>query len=461
MQRKFPQLGLIASLGLALGLGLTSFSLPVAAGSTDTRAPIKLRMPPARPDAVSSTPCAWKSNTLLVMPYQSKDDDTRDSLRELEGTVVRTIGSGPMTVWVVSFPDVQHFANAEKQLTADKKFRSVQRDYVMHAKGPTNDPYFGQEWHLNALNVPAAWDVSLGGSSATIAVIDTGVNTANPDLQGKVYQGYDSVTQQLGQYDHNDHGTMVSTTAAALANTTGTVGPARLANIYPVRAGRDNGSFYTADILDGFGYVMNNTNAKLINFSVNGDPPYSIANPTVNGALHVYMKAFHDSGNKGLIFNAAGNGNSRGIGIYDKNKLVPYLIVVSAIGENNQLTEWSNYGGCIWFTAPGDNIFCWDKSNTIVSVAGTSFSSPLACSIAALMWGAVPSLTNTNIETIMKSHCVNYQPGWNKYYGWGLPDAQACVNAALGYASPITAAGVQLPVGAKIKKKPKEPKYLK
>ncbi len=454
MQRKTPQLKLMAGLGLALSIvGLTSLSLPVAAGSTETRAPIKLRMPTnVSPNAVGSTPCSWKSNTLLVMPYQSKDDDTRDALTELQGTVTRTIGHGAMTVWVVSFPDTEHFVNAEKQLTADKKFRSVQRDYYMRANGSTNDPYFGQEWHLNALNVPAAWDVSLGGA-ATIAVIDTGVNTSNPDLSGKIYSGYDAVNQTIGQYDVNDHGTMVSTTAAAVANnSTGTVGPARLANIFPVRAGRSNGGFSTVDILDGFNYVITNTNAKLINFSVNADPPYSIANPKINSTLHTYMRAFHDSGNHGLIFNAAGNGNSRGKGINDKNRLVPYLIVVSAIGENNQLTEWSNYGNCIWFTAPGDNIFCWDKSNQIVSVAGTSFSSPLACSIAALIWGARPSLTNLDVETIMRTHCVNYTTGWNKYYGYGLPDALACVNAALGYSAPVTAGGVLVPKGVKVKK---------
>jgi len=171
--------------------------------------------------------------------------------------------------------------------------------------------------------------------------------------------------------------------------------------------------------------------------------------------LHTYLRTFHDSGNRGLVFNAAGNGNAKGKGISDKNKFLPYLIVVSALGENNQLTEWSNYGNCLWFTAPGDNIFCTDERGSVVSVAGTSFSSPLACSIAALIWGARPSLTNIDVENIMKTHCVNYAPGWNKYYGYGMPDALACMNAALGFSSPVTSSPVRVPVGVKIKKQKK------
>lgn len=377
------------------------------------------------------------------MPYKAADDASHDSLSELEGTVTRTIGHGAMTVWEVTFPDTSHFVKAEKELTSDKNFRSVQRDYYMHATATTNDPYFAQQWYLNALNVPAAWDRTFGSAAASIAVIDTGVTTTNTDLQGKLFGGYNAITNQVGfQSDVNGHGTMVSTTAAATANNLiSTVGPARLSTIIPIRAGQPSGSFTSADILDGFNFAINNTSTKLINFSVNADPPYSIANGFINSTLHTYLRYFHDV-RGGLTFNAAGNGDDNGDGIFDNNSLKPYLIVVSALGESNVLTDFSNYGNCIWFTAPGENIVCTKDNNTIVSVAGTSFSSPLACSIAALIWGAKPSLTNLQVEQIMKTHCLNSSPGWNQYYGYGIPDAAACVIAAQ---STVTTPSVPVP----------------
>lgn len=432
-------------IGLTIGLALLLLSNPVNAGTDNTKGPIKLQIPSRnalnhiRRKAATKTPCAWRSNTLLVMPCKSSDDESLDTLQELKGTVVRTIGHGSLTVWEVTFPDTEHFAKAEKELTSDKKFSSVQRDYVLHSNETTTDGFFASEWYLNALNVPAAWDLTHGSPAAMIAVIDTGVNTSNPDLQGKCFTGYDAVLHTGSQNDVQGHGTMCSTTAAAIANNgNNTVGPARLSTIFPIRAGQPDGTFFSADILEGFYYTINNTPAKLINFSVNSNPPYSIANKSIHSTLHTYFKTFHDT-KGGLIFNAAGNS-----ALFDSNPLLPYLIVVSAIGEpappnfDYVLTDFSNYGNCIWFSAPGDNIFCSDNTNSVVSVAGTSFSSPLTCSVAALIWGAKPSLTNLQVESIMKSHSINYSP-WNIYYGYGMPDAHACVQAALSTtpASPL------------------------
>jgi hypothetical protein len=371
-------------------------------------------------------PCAWKENTLLVMPYQPNDEDCVELVKEVDGTVTRTIGHGAMTVWVVTFPDVQTFAKAEKKLTNDKHMRSVQRDYYLHSAIAPNDQYYPQQWHMDALNVPPAWDLSFGAANS-IAVIDTGVTPGNFDLVGKLVQQYDAINHTNSQTDVNGHGTMVATTAAALTNNlVGTAGPARLSNIIPIRAGTADGNFSTVSLLEAFDYCNDPTvNTKLINLSVNGTPPYSIANPSINTTLHTYMKYFHDT-KGGLIFNAAGNE-----ALADNNPLLPFLIVVSAIDQTNELAYFSNWGNCVWFTAPGQNIYCSKGTSTILSVAGTSFSSPLACSVAALTWGAKPSLTNTQVETILKQNSTNSPGGWNKFYGYGLPDAAACVSAAL------------------------------
>lgn len=427
--RKLKWLTLACGLALGLTAVFVANSQPVISQSERPA----LKLPTAknrRPLKKRITPVSWTQNTLLVMPFKSTDEDAVKAVREVSGTITRTIGRGSMTVWVVTFPDAQTFVKAERSLMKDENMRSVQRDYLAHTNAAPNDQYYPQQWALTALNVSPAWDLSYGNANTSIAVIDTGVTSSNFDLTGKLVSPYDAVNHTSTQTDVNGHGTMVSTTAAALAgNYSGTAGPARLSNIIPVRAGRPDGTFSNVAILDAFDYCNNSTSARLINLSVNGTPPYSVANASDNPVLHQYLQYFHDV-KGGLTFNAAGNE-----ALFDSNPLVPYLIVVSAIDETNELAYFSNWGNCVWFTAPGQNIYCSKNTSTVLSVAGTSFSSPLACGVAALTWGAKPTLTNIQVENILKQNTTNSSSGWNKFYGYGLPDAAACVAKALNTTS--------------------------
>lgn len=399
---------------------LSSFALVAGLVSPASAGDRTLVMPTERPRPVlNSKPVQWTENTLLVMPFSPGSEDATDLIKEVEGTIAETIGEGEMTVWVVKFNDSRHFSDAEKKFSKDKNVKNFQRDFIWHGQMTANDPYFPQQWHMNALNVPKAWDISQGGSNV-IGVIDTGVNTSNSDLSGKCLTGYDSVKGSNGQKDVHGHGTMVSTTAAAIANNgKGTAGPAALSRIYPVCSSNSKGSFSSSAMIKGI-QAVGNAGHKLINMSVNAAPPYTLANAKYNSSLHSYFKWFHDT-KGGLIFNAAGNDAK-----LDSNKMVPYLIVVSAVNSSLKLASFSNYGKPVWFTAPGQGIYCSQGTGQVVSVSGTSFSSPLACSVAALVWGKKPSLTNLQVEQILKNSAGN--GSWNQYFGYGMPDAEKALS---------------------------------
>jgi subtilisin family serine protease len=55
-------------------------------------------------------------------------------------------------------------------------------------------------------------------------------------------------------------------------------------------------------------------------------------------------------------------------------------------------------------------------------------------SVAALVWGAKPSLTNVQVENILKSTCYkdSSRQVWTESYGYGMPNAEAALKAALG-----------------------------
>lgn len=406
----------------------TSYQIPLPAGHgkvlKNAHVQYGLEAPPA--------PGEVEDNSILIMPNKGDTDNAMQKLREVNGTVSRVLGSGDSTTWVVKFETPSAFIKAEKQLIKDKHFKNVQRNYIFSPQ--TNDQYFPAQQTIYSptfLNVVNGWNRSPGEQRNVIAIIDTGVSLKNIDLVGKCYPGYDCRKGREQQKDTAGHGTMVSTTAAAIGdNYLLTAGPARNSAIFPINAYVKKG-FPTDTLVEAMDQCMAR-GIKIANMSLNARAPeYSLSNKNYNAVLHDRFKTYHDNG--GLLFNAAGNEADN-----DTNPRWPYLIVVSATDTSSgQLASFSTYGNSVWFTAPGVYIPCStkQKEGKIVAVSGTSFSSPLAASIAALIWGAKPSLTNLQVEQIMintanRKHDPNFSGGYvapNQVYGYGMPDAGAAL----------------------------------
>jgi subtilisin family serine protease len=425
--------------------GTTSRTVPITPGS------IRLQLPKTHgqtqanlyvDDTLSKRqirPGEVASNSLLIMPNKSDKDDAFQKIREVNGTIVRTIGTGENTVWEVEFASQDQFLKAERELIKDKHLKKMQRNYIYQVQ--TNDEYFPAQDYLvpqKGLNVLDAWAQSSGEQTNIIGVIDTGVSLKNVDLLGKCYTGYDCTKDKETQKDTAGHGTMVSTTAAAINNNFYlTAGPARNSQIFPLNAySKKIGGFPTGNLIEAMDQCISR-GIKIVNMSLNNKyPEYSISNSSYNSVLHTQFQQFHNNG--GLVFNAAGNDPHEDT----MNARQPYLIVVSASDTaTGYLANFSTYGNPVWFTAPGTNIVCSSKAGKgkVVAVSGTSFSSPLVASIAALIWGAKPSLTNTQVEQILiqtanKKHDPRYPSGYgvpNNVYGYGMPDAAAAMYSAL------------------------------
>lgn len=423
-------LSILRSLSIALLVLITTQHQP-AVSAPANNAELKLKIPPKRQTSKKvAYPPAVDSNTLLIMPNKGDAEDALQKIREVNGTIVRTVGRGELTTWVVEFENPEKFLKAEKQLVNDKHFKKMQRNYTLQPD-VVNDPYYAaQENCLGWLRIEGAWSRTLGSASGpggTIGVIDTGVSSKNLDLFGKLLPGYDCNKNKEKQKDTGGHGSLVATTAAALGNNSLlTAGPARLCRVFPVNAYKKKiGSFPTDNLLDAIDQASLR-GVRILNLSLNARPGWTLANRNVHPVLNDYMEAFHNGG--GLIFNSAGNTYAD-----DGTTRKPYLIVVSAIDSEGYLAGFSTHGNSTWFTAPGTFIPCSDKKGKFARVSGTSFSCPLTAAVAALVWGAKPSLTNTAVEQVLKNTARNAAglPNPNIYYGYGVPDAAAAVNAVL------------------------------
>jgi subtilisin family serine protease len=119
------------------------------------------------------------------------------------------------------------------------------------------------------------------------------------------------------------------------------------------------------------------------------------------GAIGDAVEYFLASG--GLIFIAAGNDSADNPGYIST---LPYdgIVNVAATDQSDCKADFSNYGAWVDIAAPGVNIWsCWHNwsdpdEDYVTNMDGTSMATPMAASVAALIWSQNPSLTAFQIK---------------------------------------------------------------
>ncbi len=103
------------------------------------------------------------------------------------------------------------------------------------------------------------------------------------------------------------------------------------------------------------------------------------------------------------------------------------MLSVAATGQGDAKTTFSSFGTWVELCAPGVAIWTTfynsgDGSHTYTSTQGTSFSSPIACGSAALLWSAEPTFSASQIASWLRSTCDNIDainPGYEGKLGSG------------------------------------------
>lgn len=309
------------------------------------------------------------------------------------------------------------------ELARDANIEYVEPDFIAQALGTSNDPYFvqGSQWHLSKIQAPTAWDTTTGSSTQVVAVIDSGVRASHPDLVGKVLLGYDFVANDNDANDENGHGTGVAGTLSPGSNNQiGVCGVAWSNPILPVRVLDANGSGSYSAIANGIIYAADR-GAKVINLSLGGTASSRALQDAVNYAW-----------NKQCVLVAAAGNNGSNVAFYPA--ACTNVVAVSATNASDTRPTWSNFGSYVDVSAPGVDILSVYGSDQYAAWNGTSFSSPVASGVVALMAAANSTLTNVQlVDLLIKNSDDIGALGKDVYYGSGRVNANRAVTAAKNF----------------------------
>lgn len=321
------------------------------------------------------------------------------------------------------------------------------------------------------VDAPEAWDLETGDASIIVAVMDTGVRYYHKDLGGSAaaynnftnvsgnmwinlaekngvagvdddYNGYiddwigydfvngapttgiyrpaageDGNTPDNDPRDFNGHGTHCAGNIGALNNNG--------YGLCAVSGGWGNGTFQPSgngvkvmalrngyETRIGQGIVQMDAAAQCFVYAAqNGARIASCSWGSSNsGGLGAAIDQFIAAG--GLVFHAAGN---------DNNEVASYMdqrgdcISVAATDQNDNAASFTTYGTWVDISAPGTDIVSLvqepsdDPNDYLASMSGTSMSTPITASVAALIWSRHPSWTAAQVKDQLFSTAVNIE----------------------------------------------------
>lgn len=313
--------------------------------------------------------------------------------------------------------------NVLKRFKSDKRVAFAEIDQaVPHDLVPTDPNYLvSGNWYQVNIGAPTAWD-STTGSNIIYAVLDSGVLASHEDLYANIIGGYNFYDNNSDYNDYTGHGTMVTGVVAMMLNNgAGSVGVAPAVSVYALRI---------AD-LEGYGYYS--TMAAALTWAAdNGARVANISYANAHSSFTVGSAAdYFKNKNNGLVFASAGNTSG-----YIEAPVNPSTIAVAATTSTNVRASFSSYGNYVDLAAPGSTVYSTLRTGGYGNVSGTSFSSPIAGAVGALVMSVNPALNSNDIEDILKITATDLGTvGWDQYYGYGKVNAAAAVALAKTYVS--------------------------
>jgi subtilisin family serine protease len=386
---------------------------------------------------ITSTPAATPlrvPSTVVVRAHDPADLTIVEAFAASKGfTVTQRVPE--LTALRLRPPRAIDLVRAVTELRARAEVDYAEPAYTMtRADVPTDPLYSKESSYLEAEHAPEAWAVETGKAATLVAVLDTGLDAAHPDLAGRVWTNAREIAGNGEDDDGNGcvddvngcafvsapspgcaaalngnisddlgHGTFVAGIIAANANGAGMVGVARGVTILPVKVLDCNGEGDSLAVAQGILYAAK-AGARVINISLVGSTDAEVLRQAVDVAHDQYGV---------LIVAAAGNTGVAGVAYPAR---YPNVLAVGAASADNpdRPAPFSATGPEIAVVAVGQGIVGTVPKSSCGSFLpcmppgpyaigdGTSFAAPQVTGLVALMVSHTPALTAYSISSIIK-----------------------------------------------------------
>ncbi|CDF78538.1 subtilisin-like serine protease [Formosa agariphila KMM 3901] len=356
---------------------------------------------------------------------------------------VHVRGSEVAITALLNFPFVSEISFADKTLAATNK---SQNEETFSEVASVSEFVYGNTLNqVEMIHVNTLHENDYTGVGITIAVLDSGfpnVNTIG------AFQNLRNNNNLLGSYDfverdndvyadtQDEHGTWVlSTMAGYIENEF--VGTAPDASYYLFRT-EDGASenpveeslwVEAAERADSLGVDIINTS---LGYKTYDNPNYNHTDADLDGLTTFITKGASIASEKGiLVVSSSGNSGASGVGAPADSEAV---FSVGAVNASGAYAYFSSQGSDIQpsikpdVTAQGLGSVVVSKTNTIQTLNGTSFSSPIIAGGLACLWQALPNLTHTELKQLVRESSSQYTTP-DYLLGYGIPNLATALGA--------------------------------
>lgn len=339
----------------------------------------------------------------------------------------------------------------------------AEEDVIYHAALTPNDPDYAQQAALPKIGAPAAWATRTDASSTVVAVIDSGVDITNPDLQANIWTNSGEVPGNNIDDDANGyvddvhgwnfiessndprpqitagatvagihHGTVVAGIIGAQGNNSvAGSGVAWKAKIMAIRVLDSTGSGSTVTVAQGVRYAVA-AGAKVINLSFVGEGTSTTLSAALDEARAAGVVVIAAAGNEGVNLDTSPR----------YPVCYPGVVGVASVNASDARSSFSNYGACVDISAPGENVYSTvyyspDQGYAQVSSAGwygTSVASPFVAGATALLRAAGPDLGVDAVVSLLKQSAASVStsdPTYAAALGAGRLDVTSLLDSVL------------------------------
>lgn len=280
----------------------------------------------------------------------------------------------------------------------------------------------------DGLLIPLAWQYSTG-AGVTVGLIDTGVDTRNPDLSHWTrYRVY----APDGEYDEDTHGTHQAGSIGARRNGWHIVGASYDATPISIKHSDTDpaNKIYTWRVAAALDTAVSR-GADVVNMSLMSHDDSNL----VSDRLSLYYSGYRSDGTRYDVLFVGAAGSGGGVGDYLYNVVFPArhsaVIAVSAIDyDTNQLHSMSHSGAAVELSSYHGMPSTGTQAEGFAAGAtsNSSNASALVSGIAALVRSRYPTKNNTWVRSRLRYGARDFGASGRDYvYGYGIVNAYAAV----------------------------------